>query len=187
MLFSRVFAVAIALLPAAQVLAAPSRPMPMRRGLVTRESVGKVDTTEAEELLSLQHILANTKAHIGAIKSQLDNVNADKENAQQIQDATSELKDAFDSFVGDLKSLKAAKVSARNQLPAKAPFTLSPSSWPILSEAYDLVKDVITVVDEIQSIATTGDVVGGVTGILWTVVGAVPTVVSLVTSILAFF
>ncbi|KAG9083309.1 hypothetical protein FRC07_013950 [Ceratobasidium sp. 392] len=185
MLFTRVFAAALALLPATQALAVPVRPM-LVRGLEVKHSISTRNATVPAKPMSLEDIVANARAHVSAIKSQLAQVNAEEDSSVYAKDAADELKDTFDSFMSDLKALKASNnAEPKNDTEENSTFSLS--ALPIVGDVYDLVKDVISVADQIQSIASSGNVLPGVAGILGTIVGAVPTAISLVTSIAAFF
>ncbi|KAG9128414.1 hypothetical protein FRC07_013754 [Ceratobasidium sp. 392] len=174
MLFTRLFA----LFPAVQVLAAPVTSVAEVKELVSPKNVAV-----PAKPLSLEDIVANARAHVGAIKSQLAQVNAGESSPADAKDAATELKDTFDAFMDDLKTLKAAKAPEANEDPEENGFFDFFSSLPIVGDVYDLVKDVITVADQIQSTVASGDVAKGVKDILGTVVGAAPKAIKLVTSI----
>ncbi|KAG8736362.1 hypothetical protein FRC10_009402 [Ceratobasidium sp. 414] len=176
MLFTRFFAAALVLAPAVQVLAAPAS---ANSGLSIREP----PSPAVQEPTSLEDILASARANIGAIRSQLDS-----ENPQSVQDATIELKTTFDSLIGDLKSLKKAKTTGQNVRLAENGI-FDPKSWPIVGEVYEVIKDILTLVDQIKAVTsapTTGGKLNGVVDILKTIVKAAPSVVSIVMSILPF-
>ncbi|KAG9083911.1 hypothetical protein FS749_005641, partial [Ceratobasidium sp. UAMH 11750] len=107
------------------------------------------------------------------------------ENPQSVEDATTELKAAFDNLMGDLKSLKKAKTDGKNSGLAEHP-GFDPKTWPMVGEAYGVSTDILSVVDEIKDVASAPTAGGkrGVAAILGVIVYGVPALVSLVMSIL---
>ncbi|KAG9090124.1 hypothetical protein FS749_000797 [Ceratobasidium sp. UAMH 11750] len=174
MLFTRFFAVALAFVPAIQVFAAPA---PINNGLLTREP----SSPSVRAPMSLEDILARAHANIGTIKSQL-------RDPQSAEVASIKLKTTVDNLVGDLKSLKKAKTNGRNiQLGENGIF--DPKSWLILGKVYKLVKDIITLIDQIRAVAaaqTTRDKLNGIVKILKTIAKAAPTVILIIMSILPY-
>ncbi|KAG9098767.1 hypothetical protein FS749_003008 [Ceratobasidium sp. UAMH 11750] len=176
MLFTRFFAVALALVPAVQVFAAPA---PINNGLSIRES----PSPSVRAPMSLEDILARTRANIGTIKSQLNSG-----DPQSAETASIKLKATVDNLVGDLKLLKKAKTDGQN-IPLGENGIFDPRSWPILGKVYELVKDIITLIDQIRAVAaaqTTGDKLNGIVEILKTIAKAAPTVVSIIMSLLPY-
>ncbi|KAG9078199.1 hypothetical protein FRC06_008495 [Ceratobasidium sp. 370] len=177
MLFTRFFAAALALVPVVQVLAAPAS---MNSGLSIREP----PSPSVREPTSVEDILANARANIGAIKSQLS-----AGNPQSVQAATIELKSTFDNLIGDLRSLKKAKTDGQN-IQAAENGLFDPKWWPIVGAVYEVVKDILALVGQIKAAAsatTTGDKLNAVVENLKTIVKAAPSAVSIILSMLPFF
>ncbi|KAG9095600.1 hypothetical protein FS749_010135 [Ceratobasidium sp. UAMH 11750] len=177
MLFTHLFAIALALVPAVQVFAAPAS---MIDGLSIREP----PSPSVRAPMTLDDILARTCANIGIIKSQLNS--GDPHSAEV---ASIKLKATVDNLVGDLKSLKKAKTNGQNVRPGENGI-FNPTSWPIVDKVFGVVKDVLTLVDQIRAVAasqSTGDKLNGVVEILKTIVKATQTVVSIILSILPYF
>ncbi|KAG9097809.1 hypothetical protein FS749_005408 [Ceratobasidium sp. UAMH 11750] len=178
MLFTHLFAIVLALVPAVQVSAAPAS---MIDGLSIREP----PSPSVRAPMTLDDILARTRTNIGTIKSQLKSGDPHSAEAASIK-----LKATVDNLVGDLKSLKKAKTNGQNVRPAEENGIFNPTSWPIVDKVFDVVKDILTLVDQIRAIAasqSTGDKLNGVVEILKIIVKATQTVVSIILSILPYF
>ncbi|QRV85150.1 hypothetical protein RhiJN_27275 [Ceratobasidium sp. AG-Ba] len=180
MRFTCLFAAAVALLPVAQVFAAPSRlPLPMKRELSLDQPL---DERAAQAPVSLQDIIAGVRVKVDNIKSQLENKNSTAEVA------ATELKTTFDGFISDVQSLKKAKTAGVN---AKLSLggIFDPKSWPVVGDVYEIVKDILTLVDQIKTAAsadTTGDKLQAIIDILGTIIKAAPSVISIVMTFLPF-
>ncbi|KAG9085375.1 hypothetical protein FS749_004462 [Ceratobasidium sp. UAMH 11750] len=173
MLFARFFAAALVLVPAVQVLAAPA-------SINTSLSIRESPSPPVQELASLEDILTSARTNIKTVRSHLNS-----ENPQSAEDTAIELKATFDNLIGDLKSLKKATTDGKNSHPTENP-GFDPKTWPMVSEAYAVSTDILSVVDEIKGVASTPTAGGkrGVAAILGVIVYGVPALVALVTSIL---